>query len=121
MRIFINKYNKAYGAHYLWNAQCMDCRAAFLQGATLQKDIYVEPPPEEKRDGKIWKINKAAYGLYESACQFYICIVEELEKLGMRHVTGDEAVLYNRVDEKIEGCIVLHVDNFLVTGSPLFF
>jgi hypothetical protein len=48
-------------------------------------------------------------------------MLDHLEKLGMKHVTGDEAVYYYRINDKIEGCIVIHVDDFLAVGSPVFF
>ena len=45
----------------------------------------------------------------------------QLEKLGMRHVIGDEAVYYWRINDKTEGTILLHVDDMMVSGSELFY
>ena len=39
----------------------------------------------------------------------------------MQQITGDEATYYYRVNNKTEGVIELHVDDFLVMGSNIFF
>ena len=62
-----------------------------------------------------------SYGLYDSARKWYLNVIEELEKNEMRPVTGDEAVFYYRANNKTEGIVALHVDDFLAVGSPIFF
>ena len=35
--------------------KCSDVRSAFLQSDVLEREIFVEPPPERKIPGIIWK------------------------------------------------------------------
>ena len=110
----------AVAANEGWRVESLDAKAAFLQGSELERDVYVEPPKELKREGEIWLLNRAGYGLYDSARLWYLEIVEQLEKHGMRHVIGDEAVFYYRVNDKTEGVLLLHVDDLLALGSDKF-
>ena len=111
----------AIAANEKWKGECLDVSAAFLQGATLERDVYVLPPLEERREGEIWKIIKAGYGLYDASRQWYLEVVEELKKRGMEKVIGDDAVFYFREDDKVHGVILLHVDDFLTVGDSIFF
>ena len=111
----------AVAANESWKAESLDVTAAFLQGSKLEREVFVEPPPEMKIEGEIWRLNKAGYGLYDSARLWYLKVVNHLEENGMDQVTGDEATYYYRVNDKLEGIIVLHVDDFLCLGSDLFF
>ena len=81
----------------------------------------MEPPQEAKIDGEIWKLKKAGYGLYDGARKWFIGVTEDLKKLGLRHIIGDEAVFYYRSGDKTEGCLLLHCDDFLAVGSEMFF
>ena len=99
----------------------MDVTAAFLQGSPMDRKVFVEPPPEMKVDGEIWLLNKAGYGLYDSARKWYLGVIETLEENGMKALIGDEATFYYRVNNKLEGIIILHVDDFLALGSDLLF
>lgn len=83
--------------------------------------MFVEPPPEAKTEGEIWRLLKAGYGLYDSARLWYLEVIKLLEECGMTQVTGDEATYYYRVNNKLEGIVILHVDDFLTLGSDLFF
>ena len=49
-----------------------DIKSAFLQGKTLQRKVFVIPPPEAKQDGKLWLMKKAAYGLIDGSRLFYL-------------------------------------------------
>ena len=111
----------AIAANEGWKAEFLDVTAAFLQGTPLDRDVFVEPPPEEKEDGELWLLNKAGYGLYDSARLWYLGVIKHLEENGMSQLTGDEATYFYRVNNKVEGVLVIHVDDFLVLGSDLFF
>ena len=64
MRIFF-----AVSANNKWNCETIDIKAAFLQGKNIERDIYIKPPKEIKKDGIIWKLNKVAYGLCDASWQ----------------------------------------------------
>ena len=110
----------AIAANEKWKAECLDVTAAFLQGSPLERVVYVEPPPEDKVEGEIWLLNKAGYGLYDGARLWYLEVIKTFEELGMNQLTGDEATYHYRVNNELQGIIVLHVDDFLVLGSDLF-
>ncbi|XP_067911270.1 F-box/WD repeat-containing protein 8 isoform X2 [Heterodontus francisci] len=42
----------------------IDIKAAFLQGDTVQREVFLKPPKEETdAEGKLWKLNKCVCGL----------------------------------------------------------
>ena len=43
-----------------WKCMTTDIKAAFLQGRNIEHDVYMKPPIEERKEGKIWKIKKAS-------------------------------------------------------------
>ena len=50
----------------------IDIKSAFLQGKSLSRKIYVSPPPEANRTGKLWLLNQAAYGILDGGRMFYL-------------------------------------------------
>ena len=53
-----------------FNLASMDIRAAFLQGNTLDRDIFMKPLDVQKMDGWLWKFMKLIYGLDDSIRKF---------------------------------------------------
>ena len=49
-----------------------DEKSAFLQGKSLDREVFVLPPAEANLKGKLWKLKKAAYGLIDGARLFYL-------------------------------------------------
>merc|ERR1711921_57812 len=58
----------------------MDIRAAFLQAKKLDREVFVEPPSDIKKEGKIWKLLKPLYGLDNASCKFYFKVKETLQE-----------------------------------------
>ena len=56
----------------------VDIRAAFLQSRTLDRDIFMKPPPDIRRAGLIWKLKKPLYGLDDASCKFWLRVKEVL-------------------------------------------
>ena len=52
----------------------MDIRAAFLQAKTLDREVFVRPPNDIKKEGVIWKLLKPLYGLDDASRKFYLKI-----------------------------------------------
>ena len=98
----------------------MDAKSAFLQGTTLEREVYMEPPIEVKKPGIVWKLRKSVYGLYDASRRWYLAVKQELKAFGMESVSGDEAFFSMRKNGKLFGMTVLHVDDFLVAGKPEF-
>ena len=87
----------------------LDIRNGYLQGSDLKREVFVEPPPEYKKEGMIWKLKKAANGLYDGGRHLYLKIDEVLKELGCTKVTGDDA-MYTCHDEtkKLIGIVSLY-------------
>ena len=103
-----------------FEVKSLDVTSAFLQGYPLKRDVFIHPPPERKRDGYIWKLKKSCYGLYDASRNWFLAVKEALVKMGMRSLSGDDAVFYSIRNGKLEGICLLHVDDFLIGGSEGF-
>ena len=92
-----------------------------MQGSDLKREVLVEPPPEYKKEGMIWRLKKAANGLYDGGRHLYLKIDEVLQELGCKKVTGDDA-MYTYHDEKgkLIGIVSLYVDDFNSAGTKDF-
>ena len=51
-----------------------DICAAFLQAKGLDRDVYVRPPKDIKKDGIVWKLVKPLYGLDDASRRFWLRI-----------------------------------------------
>ena len=69
----------------------MDVKSAFLQGTPLDREVFMEPPPEFKKTGIVWKLKKTVYGLYDASRSWYFAVKAELTNFGMKSVSGDNA------------------------------
>lgn len=50
-----------------WQLNSMDIKVAFLQGKDLDRNVYIQPPPEAQCKGLRWKLNKCIYGLADAS------------------------------------------------------
>lgn len=104
-----------------WTCKSMDIKRAFLQGNSLDREIFVKPPKEAKTMN-IWKLNKCVYGLNEASRYWYNRVHEEFINIGLTKSDYDDALFYYKPNKKepCEGIIVIHVDDFLYGGSTKF-
>ena len=56
----------------------VDIRATFLQSRTLYRDVFVELPPDIKKQGVIWKLKKPLYSLNDTSRKFWLRVKEVL-------------------------------------------
>jgi hypothetical protein len=68
--------------YFGWHVKTADFKAAFLQGADLDRDVFVRPPKERRVHSVVWKMIKRAYGLLDASCGFYLRLKKVLEELG---------------------------------------
>ena len=54
--------------------------AAFLQSKVLDRDIFVEPPSDIKKQGIIWKLKKPLYGLDDASRKFWLRVSDVYEQ-----------------------------------------
>ena len=111
----------ALSANEGFEVKTLDVTTAFLQGNPLDRDIYIEPPPEKADSSIVWKLKKACYGLYDASRRWYMAVRETLLSMGMKSVTGDDAFFYLNKKGKLHGLCVLHVDDFLIGGDSYFY
>ena len=99
----------------------VDIRVAFLQSKVLDRDVFVEPPSDVKKQGWIWRLKKPLYGLDDASRQFCLCANEvSLSELGLCTINGDKAFYFSNVDGILHGAILMHVLDFKIAGTPKF-
>ena len=97
-----------------WPVQSDDVKAAFLQGAALDRDVFVRPPKECRVEGRIWKMLKRAYGFVDASRGFYLELDKVLLELGCEAISLDQAMyVYRKHDDSLSGMILTHVNDFL--------
>ena len=62
----------ALSANFHFTLASVDIPAAFLQSKVLDRDVFVEPPLDIKKQGIIWKLNKSLYGLDDASRKFWL-------------------------------------------------
>ena len=99
----------------------IDIKAAFLQSCTINRNVYILPPPEARQDGILWKLKKTVYGLDDVSREWYFSVKDLLLKSDCKHSSSDKAFFrwYNKKGQ-LEGLLLPHVDDFLLAGSDNF-
>ena len=103
-----------------FKVKSIDIKSAFLQGKALDRKIFVKPPTEANREGKLWLLLQAAYGILDGGRMFYLKLSETLESLGLHRVHADGALFTYVKDGKLHGLVASHVDDLLITGDDVF-
>lgn len=91
-------------------------KTAFLNSKLLHP-IYVEIPEgydcsEEDRKTKVWKLNRALYGLKISPKRWYKRFYEEALKLGLEHDNNEPCLFTWRKEGRV-AIVVLYVDDMI--------
>ena len=104
-----------------WIIETIDIKAAFLQSRTINRNVYILPPPEARQDGILWKLKKTVYGLDGASREWYFSVKDLLLKNYCKQSSLDKALFrwYNKKGQ-LEGLILLHADDFLLAGSDNF-
>ena len=98
----------------------VDITAAFLQADNLDRDIFIQPPKDCAEEGILWRLLKPLYGLTDAGRKFWLKVKKILLANGYERLQGDEAFYLKRENGKLVGMVLLHVDDFLLTGSKKF-
>ena len=102
-----------------WEIQSLDIKAAFLQGKQIDRDLFLTPPKEFRKKGKIWKLKKVVYGLSDATRSWYLRLTEVLKNLGMEEIELDKAV-FKYGKSELEGMVMMHVDDLIYAGNSKF-
>ena len=103
-----------------WTINSIDYKVAFLQGKAIEREVFLHPPKEAKIDGKLWRLKKVVYGLSDASRVWYLRVVEELRRLGAVVSKLDKSLFTWKLNGDIHGLIIIHVNDFLRTGSSSF-
>ena len=83
--------------------------AVFLQARQMDRDVFLEPPKDIKREGYIWKLKKPLYGLNVSSRKFWLRMKKIFQEIGLKRLDGEEALYYETDDSgNLEGMISTH-------------
>ena len=87
----------------------------------MDREVFLQPPKDIKREGYIWKLKKPLYGLNDALRKFWFRVKKIFKEIGLRKLDGDEAVYY-MINEKgdLEGMVSTHVDDFDLAGKTKF-
>lgn len=103
-----------------WKLHSMDIKTAFLQGDTMDRDVYVKPPKEANVQG-VWHLKKCVYGLKDASLQWYRRVKTVLLETGGIMSKVDSAVFYWKDDSgNVIGILACHVDDFIWGGTDIF-
>ena len=109
-------------AQHDWEITTIDIKSAFLQGNNIERNVYVIPPKEAGvGSDRLWRLRKTVYGLNDAARAWFNSVKDLLLRLGCTQSVLDAALFLWRVDGRLEGILVLHVDDFLIAGTKRFF
>ena len=93
--------------YFGWHVKTADIKAAFLQGTDLDREVFVRPPLERRREGFIWKMIKRAYGFVDASRGFYLELKKVLMELGC-------------IMSKYDPALFMYFDSKTVTGITPF-
>ena len=68
-----------------------DIQAAFLQSDSLDREVFVKHPPENKKEGYVWKLLKPAYGLRDASSKWFGSFIQTLKEFGMQQNKRDSS------------------------------
>lgn len=103
-----------------WTVKSGDVKNAYLQGSQLDREVYMEAPPEERKEGVIWKLNKAVYGMNDAGRKWFFKVEETLGRLGCVKSKYDHCLFTYRKAGQLAGIILLWVDDIFHAGSKAF-
>lgn len=96
----------------------MDVEAAFLNGL-VRGEVYVgQPRGYDSKNGKVYKLHRALYGLRESPRAWYDCFHQFIIELGFVCSDYDSCLYTKNVNNGLLG-LILYVDDLLIFSQNL--
>ena len=102
-----------------WSLHSLDVKTAFLQGESINRDLYVKPP-KEAGTNKLWKLQKTVYGLADASRSWYLKLRSELIKLKGKPVSLDQGIFLWFDGSTLFGLMACFVDDVLWAGTNQF-
>jgi Reverse transcriptase (RNA-dependent DNA polymerase) len=96
-----------------------DIRQAYLQAAEpLLRDVYIRPPSMSLGTRELLKLLRPLYGLSESGDYLAETLQDHhLRDLRMNRATGDFAVFFRRIADRLIGLSATYVDDIFRAGN----
>ena len=110
----------AIGSMKRWRPKTSDVKNAFLQGQSINRIVYLEPPKDYKKEGRLWKLRKCVYGLDDAARSWFLEVEKDLKNLNCIQSKVDPCLFYFYDDDELIGIVFLYVDDFLHLGNEIF-
>jgi hypothetical protein len=104
-----------------WEVHQVDVRSAYLQG-DLEEEIYMRVPEgivEPGKEGWLWRLLKAIYGLKQAGRQWKKKLDEIMRELGFEKSAADDCLYILRRDGVIIVVVLVYVDDMTVAGPKL--
>ena len=103
-----------------WTCNSIDIKSVFLQGKEIDRVVYLTPPPEFEEKDIVCKLNTCIYGLSDASRNWYLCVKEELDKLGVKCSRFEPALFFWHFKNELQGLLITHVDDFCWGGIENF-
>ena len=103
---------------YGWEIKTLDVQNAYLQGEDLDREVYMEPPPEANKSDKIWRLRKAVYGMNDAGRRWFFRVRTVLKDMGWSQCKLDSCFFYTLVGDVLHGVVILWVDDFFFACNP---
>ena len=62
----------AVAANQDFNLRSIYIKPAFLQARELDRDLFLMPPKDIRKEGYVWKLKKPLYGLHDASRKFWL-------------------------------------------------
>ncbi|KAG7303823.1 hypothetical protein JYU34_010719 [Plutella xylostella] len=110
----------AVAAEFEMDINHLDVKTAFLNG-DLKENVYMEQPEGfqvKGSEGKVYKLNKAIYGLKQASRSWYEKITDVLlNKLKFCRLSSEPCVFFQKNDDELM-ILALYVDDILLFTVP---
>ena len=100
-----------------------DVKNAYFSGRSVNREIYLDQPRgglPGLKPGQLLRARKAIYGFAEAARMFWLALRDHLLSDGWVESKLEPALFYLRVDGKLKGILVTHVDDIEGGLHPSF-
>nr|GEZ61033.1 ribonuclease H-like domain, reverse transcriptase, RNA-dependent DNA polymerase [Tanacetum cinerariifolium] len=109
----------AIAANNKWEVHHLDVKSAFLHG-DLKEEVYVTQPEgfiKKEDNGKVYKLEKALYGLRQTPRAWNIKLDNTLKSLNFEKCALEQTI-YTRSTKDSLLLIGVYVDDLIITGTP---
>jgi hypothetical protein len=98
-----------------WPVMLGDVSTAFLHAPLGPDDhVYLQPPPNKRTAGVVWRLHKALYGLRSAPRLFQEHMAHVLEQEGFRRGVADPQLYWHSATGAL---VSIHADDILVTAK----